>query len=186
MHKKTHFLPRDDAKTLPPPLPPVLHHLSPVILANATIVVFVMLRNIRFSLYCYTQREPVLTQKSARKWQLRLFWTSCAKGMHSSKPASLKCPISGTEEETVIALSSQLLFCLRKGNKICIRRTPLRGRKRRRRRIQRRVAPALTPTGREKNTVTSNVYLTINLETPCHVLIRDASFRTQQQESRKG
>ena len=87
------------------------------------------------------------------------------------------------KRETLIALGSQLLFCLRKG-KICIRRTPLRGR---RRRIQRRVAPALTPTGREKkNTVTSNVYLNINLETPCHVLVWDASFRTQQQESRKG
>ena len=32
-----------------------------------------------FSFHCYTQRELTPTQKSARKWQLRPFATSCAK-----------------------------------------------------------------------------------------------------------
>ena len=57
----------------------ICHHLSTVILANTTIVAFVLLRNARFSFLCYTWCEPVPTPKSARKWQLWPFATSSAK-----------------------------------------------------------------------------------------------------------
>ena len=57
----------------------ILHHLSPLILVNATLVAFVLLRSSSFHCRCYKQREPTPTQKSARKWQLRPFATSCAK-----------------------------------------------------------------------------------------------------------
>ena len=70
------FFPRSrDAKTLFS----ILHHLSPVILANATIVAFVLLRYSRFSFHSYTQREQAPTQKSAGKWQLRPLENSCTK-----------------------------------------------------------------------------------------------------------
>ena len=42
-------------------------------------VAFVLLRNSRFNFHCYTQRETTPTEKSARKWQLRPFATSCVK-----------------------------------------------------------------------------------------------------------
>ena len=58
---------------------PILHHLSSVILANVTVVAVVLLRNSRYNFHCYTQREANATQKSARKWQLRHFETSCSK-----------------------------------------------------------------------------------------------------------
>ena len=45
----------------------ILHHLSPVIFANATIMAFLLLRNSTFNFHCYTQREATPTQKSARK-----------------------------------------------------------------------------------------------------------------------
>ena len=57
----------------------ILHHLSPVIVTNATVVAFALLRSSRFSFHCYTQCEPVHTQKSACKWQLRPFMTPCRK-----------------------------------------------------------------------------------------------------------
>ena len=57
----------------------ILHHLSPVILANATIVAFVLLRYSRFSFHSYTQCEQAPTQKSAGKWQLRPLENSCTK-----------------------------------------------------------------------------------------------------------
>ena len=53
--------PKNDAKTL------FLHPPSPVFFATATVLAFVLLRNSRFSFYCYTQREATPTQKSARK-----------------------------------------------------------------------------------------------------------------------
>ena len=56
-----------------------LHPLSPVIFATATVVAFVLLPNSRFSFHRYTQHEATPSQKSARKWQLRPFATSCAK-----------------------------------------------------------------------------------------------------------
>ena len=44
-----------------------LHPLSTVIFATATVLAFVLLRNSRFNLHCYTQREATPTQKLARK-----------------------------------------------------------------------------------------------------------------------
>ena len=45
----------------------ILHHLSPVILANATAVAFALLHSstFRFSFRCCTQREPTPVQKLA-------------------------------------------------------------------------------------------------------------------------
>ena len=40
---------------------------------------YLLLRSSRFSFHCYTPREPTPIQKSARKWQLGPFATSCAK-----------------------------------------------------------------------------------------------------------
>ena len=54
---------------------PILHHLSPVILATATVVAFALLRNSRFNCHFYTQPA----QKSALKWWLWPFTTSCTK-----------------------------------------------------------------------------------------------------------
>ena len=53
-----------------------LHPLSPVLFATATVVALVLLHNSRFNFHCYTQREAMPTQKSARKWRCEL---SCAK-----------------------------------------------------------------------------------------------------------
>ena len=86
--------PENDAKRL---FFPILHHFSPVILANA-VVAFVLLLSSRFSFHCYTQREPTPTQKSTWKWQLRPFATSCAKDYegHSLVQTSFaKLPKSG-------------------------------------------------------------------------------------------
>ena len=44
-----------------------LHFLSTVIFATATVLAFVLLRDSRFNLHCYTQCEATLTQKSAQK-----------------------------------------------------------------------------------------------------------------------
>ena len=51
----------------------ILHHLSSVIFANTIAFAFVLLRNSRFNFHCYTQREPMSTQKSARKWHAATF-----------------------------------------------------------------------------------------------------------------
>ena len=75
---------------------PILHHLSPVILGNATELAFVLLNSSRFSFHCYTQHEAMLTQKLAQKWLLRPFATSCmkiTKGICLCKPALLNCPM---------------------------------------------------------------------------------------------
>ena len=63
----------------PPPPPPIFYLLFSVILANATVVAFVLLRNSRLNVHCYTQGEPTLSQRPARKWQLRLFAPSFTK-----------------------------------------------------------------------------------------------------------
>ena len=55
---------------------PTLHPHSPVILATATVLAFVLLRLSRFSLCCYTQHEAMPTQKSARQWCCNLSQTS--------------------------------------------------------------------------------------------------------------
>ena len=78
---------------------PILHHLSPVISANATVVTFLPLRSSRFNFHCYTQREPMPPQKSARKWQLRPFATSSATDYerHSLLQTNIaELPNSGT------------------------------------------------------------------------------------------
>ena len=90
--RKMHFgLPGKNANTLFS----ILHHLSPVILANAAVVAFILLRNSRFNFQCYTQREATPTHKSARKWRCdlsRLLARKIRKGIHSCKPASLNRP----------------------------------------------------------------------------------------------
>ena len=43
---------------------PTLHHLSPVIFANTTVVVFVLLHNSWFNFHSYTRHEPTPNQKS--------------------------------------------------------------------------------------------------------------------------
>ena len=60
---------------------PIHYHLSPVILASTAVLLFLqlLLGISRSNFHCYTQREATPTQKSARKWQLRPFATSCAK-----------------------------------------------------------------------------------------------------------
>ena len=74
----------------------ILHPLSLVIFATATVVAFVLLHNSKFNFHCYTQREATPTQKSARKWRCdlsRLLARKITKSIHSCKPASLNCPI---------------------------------------------------------------------------------------------
>ena len=43
-----------------------LHPLSMVIFATAAVLPFVLLRDSRFNLHCYTQHEATPTQKSAQ------------------------------------------------------------------------------------------------------------------------
>ena len=57
----------------------ILHHRSPIIFANTTVVAFVQLRKPPFNFHCYTQREAMPIQKLAQKWQLQPFGTSCVK-----------------------------------------------------------------------------------------------------------
>ena len=88
--------PKNDAKTL------LFHPPStfPIIFATATVVAFVLLRNSRFNLHCYTQREATPTQKSARKRRCdlsRLLARKITKGIHSCKPASLNRPTGFTQ-----------------------------------------------------------------------------------------
>ena len=74
---------------------PTLHPLSPVLLVTAIVVAFVLLHNSRFNFHCYTQREAMPTQKSARKWRCDLSWLlaqKITKGMHSCRPASQNRP----------------------------------------------------------------------------------------------
>ena len=86
----------NDTKTLFFPIP---RHLSPVVLANATIVSFVLLLSYRSNFHLYTQREPTPNQKSARKCcdLSRLFTRNITKGTGSCKPASLNCPVVGIQ-----------------------------------------------------------------------------------------
>ena len=97
--------PRNDANTLFS----TLHHFSPVIVATAAVVAFVLLGNSRLNFICYTQREPTPTQKSARKWQLRPFATSCAKDYegHSLVQTSItEPPNNGESDWSVIRVTS--------------------------------------------------------------------------------
>ena len=100
----------------------ILHRLSPVILANATVAALALLHNSRLNFHCYTQHEPTHAQKSAWKWQLRPFVTSCekdykrhslmqTKGIHSCKPALLNCPILLMEKSKC---RGNILECMQK------------------------------------------------------------------------
>ena len=70
---KMHFFPprtRDllvSRKTMQRHFFSTLHPFSTVIFATATVLAFVLLRDSRFNLHCYTQREATPTQKSAWK-----------------------------------------------------------------------------------------------------------------------
>ena len=55
----------------------ILHHLSPVIFANAAVVAFVQLHDSRFRFHCSVKQR--LLKNRPGKWQLRPFATSCAK-----------------------------------------------------------------------------------------------------------
>ena len=77
---------------------PILHHLSTVILANATVVAFVQLRNCRFNFHRCTLREATPAQKSAPEVLAATFRDflreRLRRAFNSRKPASLNCPIS--------------------------------------------------------------------------------------------
>ena len=93
MNLRSSGQPKNDAKTLFS----TLHSLFPVIFATASVVAFVLLRNSRFSFYCYTQHEATPTQKSAWKWRCdlsRLLARKITKGIHSCKPTSLNRPVA--------------------------------------------------------------------------------------------
>ena len=69
---KTHFFLRTrdllvSQKMTQRPFCSILHPLSTVIFATATVMAFVLLRDSRFNFHCYTKREATPTQKSARK-----------------------------------------------------------------------------------------------------------------------
>ena len=86
-HSRSSVQPKNDAK----PLFFILPYLSPVILANATVVVFVLLRSSSFRFHCYTQRKATPTEKSARKWQVQPFATSCAKDYEGHSLLQTSC-----------------------------------------------------------------------------------------------
>ena len=69
----------------------ILHHLFPVILANTTVMPFVLLCKVQLSLW-YTP-----AQKSAWKWQLRPLAWKITKDIHLCKPALLNCLIRVSE-----------------------------------------------------------------------------------------
>ena len=74
-------------KTTQRPVFSTLHPLfPPVNFAAATVVAFALLRNSGFNFHCYTQREVMPTQKSARKWRCnfsRHLARTITKGIHS-------------------------------------------------------------------------------------------------------
>ena len=76
----------------------ILHHLSPIIFANASVVAFVLLCSSRFSFHCYTQHEATehLLRNQHRSGSCNLTWAPArkiTKGIHLCKPASLNCPV---------------------------------------------------------------------------------------------
>ena len=92
-----------------------LHPLYPVIFATATVVAFVLLRNSRFNFRCYTQREAMPTQKSARKWRCDLsrhLARKVTKGIHSCKQASLNRPIGDGENNNNSYLNTRIIKLL--------------------------------------------------------------------------
>ena len=103
-HRHTHFF--------------ILHHLSPVIFANATVVAFLLLHNSGFNFHCYTQREPTTTQNrpGSGGYELsRLLARNITKGNHSCKPASLKWQTGETSpllSEMTAACSGVTIACV--------------------------------------------------------------------------
>ena len=76
---------------------PILHHLSPVILAKAQVVAYVLFCNSRFSCHCYTQCEPPLLRNRPGNGSCDLSGLLARKitrGIHSCRLASLNCPVN--------------------------------------------------------------------------------------------
>ena len=75
----------------------ILHHLSPVILAKAQVVAYVLFCNSRFSCHCYTQCEPPLLRNRHGSGSCDLSGLLARKitrGIHSCRLASLNCPVN--------------------------------------------------------------------------------------------
>ena len=94
--RKMHFgLPGKNANTLFS----ILHHLSPVILANAAVVAFILLRNSRFNFHCsihsMNQRLYRNQPRNGSCNLSRLLALKITKGIHTCKPVSLNCPLTG-------------------------------------------------------------------------------------------
>ena len=71
----------------------ILHHLFPVILANTTVVPFVLLCNSRFNFHCDTH----LLRNRPGIWQLLPLAWKITKDIHLCKPALLNCLIRVSE-----------------------------------------------------------------------------------------
>ena len=92
---------------------PTLQALSTLIFATTTVMSFVLLRNSRFNFHCYTQREAMPTQQSARKWSCnlsRLLARKITKGIHVCKPVSLNRPIYSHVSNWLQWLSDRFLW----------------------------------------------------------------------------
>ena len=111
-------MPQDAKKCIFPPhtynllvsqklLQRVFFHLSPVILANATVVVFVLLCSVNF--HCYTYSEGMPTQSSAPKWQLDPFATSCVKD--HEEYSLMQTSFTSLPNSFIIYANFFILFC---------------------------------------------------------------------------
>ena len=81
MHSRSSGQPKNDVRALFSifrHIPPVIL-ASPGILANATVVAFVLLCSSRFTFHGSTQHEATPTHKLAWKWLMQPFATSCMK-----------------------------------------------------------------------------------------------------------
>ena len=97
-----------------------LHHLSPVIFAAATLVAFVLLGNSRLNFHCCTQREPIHTQKSTRKWQLWPFATSCMK--HYKGHSLMQTSFTEMPNNSVcVCMVVVVCVCLCVRGRVCVR-----------------------------------------------------------------
>ena len=73
----------------------ILHHLSPVSLADATAVAFVLLHSCRFNFHVMHSMNQRLFRNRLRSGSCdlsQLLARKIMKGIHSCKPASLNCP----------------------------------------------------------------------------------------------
>ena len=90
--------PKIDVKMLPPPHPPLSITFPPVILTNATVVAFLLLRSFSStSIVIHSVSQCLLKNRSrSGSYDLsRLYARKIMKGIHSRKPASLNRPIAG-------------------------------------------------------------------------------------------